>query len=182
MALHGINLPLAALGTEHVIAQAYGPAGLGLTELELEQFFPGPAFLAWNRMSNMDGPFAGPLTKDWRLRRASQMQRVYGRMRELGMTLVLPGFSGHVPCQLMRLYPRMKLAPRPHWQGYNSSCLLDPSDTVHYNLLASQFLSTQAGFFGDTHYYAFDQFNEMSPMENATLDYLRGMSASASTI
>lgn len=37
---------------------------LGLNESELEEFFSGPAFLAWNRMANMD-KFGGPLPQSW---------------------------------------------------------------------------------------------------------------------
>jgi len=78
MALHGINMPLATAGTEHVEALAYG--ALGLTEAELEDFFPGVAFLAWNRMANMDGPFGGPLSPGWRERKGKEMALVYQRL------------------------------------------------------------------------------------------------------
>lgn len=78
----------------------------------------GAAFLAWNRMANMDGPFGGPLSKGWREGRAAAMRAVYGRMRDFGMVLVFPAFSGHLPCALARVFPDMKLSPRPHWQGF----------------------------------------------------------------
>ena len=97
------------------------------------------------------------------------------------MTLTFPGFSGHLPCQLQRIYPDMKLSPRPHWQGFNSSCLLDPSDTVHYKLISRKFLETQTEVYGSTHYYAFDQFNEMEPKADASLSYLQDISTSAYT-
>lgn len=37
---------------------------LGLNQLEIEEFFSGPAFLAWNRMGNMF-KFGGPLPQSW---------------------------------------------------------------------------------------------------------------------
>ena len=107
------------------------------------------------------------------------MRVAYDRMRSLGMTLVFPGFSGHLPCQLQLVFPDMKLSPRPHWQGFNSSCLLDPSDTEHYKLISHKFLEAQSATFGVSHYYAFDQFNEMEPKANATLGYLKGIASSA---
>ncbi len=177
MALHGINLPLATIGTEHVISEAYGPNGLGLTETELLNFFPGAAFLAWNRMSNLDGPWGGPLTKDWRDRRADISAKVFDRMRSFGMSPVLPGFSGHVPCALQRVFPSMKLAPRPKWQEFNSSCLLDPTDP-HFHTIALAFYDAQRRAFGPTRFFAADQFNEMTPADNATLAYLTNQSAS----
>ena len=114
MALHGINMPLAAVGTEHVLAKTYGPSGFGLTETELLDFFPGAAFLGWNRMSDMDGPWSGPLTAAWRKERAAIGNASYTQMRALGMQPILQGFSGHVPCQLARVLPGIKLAPRQH--------------------------------------------------------------------
>ena len=83
LALHGINLPLAAVGYEHVQAKMY--KRLGLTEEEMLDFFPGAGFLGWNRMSDMDGPWSGPLTDDWRLRRAQIGNVTYKMMRALGM-------------------------------------------------------------------------------------------------
>lgn len=37
---------------------------LGLNQSEIEEFFSGPAFLAWNRMGNMV-KFGGPLPQSW---------------------------------------------------------------------------------------------------------------------
>jgi hypothetical protein len=47
MALHGINLPLSFTGQELVWTEVW--KGLGLTDAEIEEFYTGPAFLAWNR-------------------------------------------------------------------------------------------------------------------------------------
>eukprot|EP00947_MAST-08B_sp_MAST-8B-sp1_P004677 g4677.t1 len=176
LALHGINMPLAAVGTEHVLALTYRK--LGLTEAELQDFFPGPAFLGWNRMADMDGPWSGPLTPDWRLRRAQVANATYAAMRSLGMRPVLMGFSGHVPCSLRRVLPDIKLAPRQHWQGFNSSCLLDPADPA-FGTVAGAFMAAQRSAFGDWgsgQYYATDQWNEINPARYDA-EYLRGMSA-----
>jgi len=162
---------------EATLALAYGPSGLGLTEQELLDFFPGPAFLAWNRMANMDGPWSGPLTKAWRDRRAGLSARVFARMRELGMQPVLQGFSGHIPCALQRVFPEMKMAPRPHWNGFNSTCLLDPSDTAHFGRIAEAFYRAQEQLYGTSHLYAADQWNEMEPAPGSSADFLRAQSA-----
>ncbi|KAF7225366.1 transcript variant X2 [Nothobranchius furzeri] len=62
MALNGINLPLAFTGQEALWQEVY--RALGLNESEIEEFFSGPAFLAWNRMANMK-KFGGPLPQSW---------------------------------------------------------------------------------------------------------------------
>jgi alpha-N-acetylglucosaminidase len=69
MALQGINLPLAftgipfqfislfyliyavMLGQEYVWENVF--LSLGLTQAEIDTWFGGPAFLAWNRMGNI---------------------------------------------------------------------------------------------------------------------------------
>ncbi|XP_061667165.1 alpha-N-acetylglucosaminidase isoform X3 [Syngnathoides biaculeatus] len=62
MALNGINLPLAFTGQEAIWQEVY--RALGLNQSEIEEFFAGPAFLAWNRMGNMF-EFGGPLPQSW---------------------------------------------------------------------------------------------------------------------
>ena len=53
MALHGINLPLAAVGQECVWRNIL--AKLGYTKEETNRFIAGPAFLAWWAMNNLEG-------------------------------------------------------------------------------------------------------------------------------
>jgi len=146
LALHGINAPLGAIGTEYVQGVMYSK--LGLTEQELLDFFPGPAFLGWNRMSDMDGPWSGPLSEDWRERRAIIANVTFNQMRSIGMKVIRMGFSGHVPCSIQRLFPNASFAPRQTWQGFNSSCLLDPRDPL-FSKLANLFMETQNYVFGD---------------------------------
>lgn len=45
MALQGINMPMMPLGMEALLTATFN--SLGLTPSQLEDFFPGPAFLAW---------------------------------------------------------------------------------------------------------------------------------------
>lgn len=40
---------------------------LGLNQSEIDAYFTGPAFLAWNRMGNLHG-WAGPLPPAWHLK------------------------------------------------------------------------------------------------------------------
>ena len=65
------------------------------TNMFLLQFFTGPGFLAWHRMGNLKG-FAGPLPADYLSRAEELTRKILTRARELGMTPVLPGFSGQV--------------------------------------------------------------------------------------
>eukprot|EP00941_MAST-03F_sp_MAST-3F-sp1_P002114 g2114.t1 len=176
LALHGYNLPLFALGTEHVQSVAW--KRLGLTESDLETFFPGPAFLAWNEMSDLDGPWSGPLSQTWRERQALIGNATLEKIIKLGMRPVFQGFSGHVPCEFKRVFPNITFAPRQTWQGHNSSCLLDPSDP-HFSKFASTFMQAQRqvfGNYGSGQFYATDQWNEIGPA-SYDKNYLRKQSS-----
>ena len=58
MALHSINTPLSMLGTEWAWRETF-VHDFGLNRSELDDFFPGPAFLPWHWMGNLDGWNAG---------------------------------------------------------------------------------------------------------------------------
>ncbi len=62
MAMNGLNLILSFTGQE--VAWYFSYTLIGLTDEELDQYFSGPAFLAWQRMGNIRG-WAGPLDKGW---------------------------------------------------------------------------------------------------------------------
>lgn len=47
MAMNGYNLPLSFTGQEYVWTQVW--RDLGMTQADLDEWFSGPAFLAWNR-------------------------------------------------------------------------------------------------------------------------------------
>ena len=53
MALHGINMPLAAVGYECVWKNIM--ERLGYSKKDIDDFIAGPAFLAWWEMNNLEG-------------------------------------------------------------------------------------------------------------------------------
>jgi len=174
MALHGINLPLSLTGHEFVWTEVW--KGLGLTDDEIETFFAGPAFMAWNRMGNIQ-KWAGPLTKRWRIEQAALQQKIVRRQREFGMKSVLGAFAGHVPAGLKRIYPRVNLTLSPTWANFGESYrvwLLDPFDHL-FQKISDAFMEAQTRYFGTDHIYNTDTFNEMDP-PSADPAYLAGAS------
>eukprot|EP00300_Choanocystis_sp_HF-7_P024069 c25466_g1_i1.p1 GENE.c25466_g1_i1~~c25466_g1_i1.p1 ORF type:complete len:842 (-),score=191.56 c25466_g1_i1:50-2575(-) len=178
MALSGINLPLAFGGQEWIWTKVYKT--LGLTDDELNQFYSGPAFLAWQRMGNIQG-WGGPLTEKWQSQQATLQKQIVARMRALGIIPVLSAFAGHVPSGLKRLFPNASIAPSSPWGQFNTSYtpvdILDASDDL-FVTIGSMFLSEQAKEFGfGEHIYQCDTFNEMDPT-STDLDYLKNYSRS----
>lgn len=100
MALHGINMPLAAVGTECIWRNML--LRLGYSEEEVGQFIAGPAFLAWWEMNNLEG-WGGPLPLSWYPQQEGLQKKILQRMKEYGMHPVLPGYSGMCPSQAQTL-------------------------------------------------------------------------------
>ena len=82
LALHGVNMPLAIVGTECVWRNML--LKMGYTEEEVGQFIAGPAFLAWWEMNNLEG-WGGPLPLSWYSQQEALQKNILKRMRLLGM-------------------------------------------------------------------------------------------------
>ena len=127
MALHGINMPLAVTGQEAVWQNVYRK--FGLTDEQLAEFFVGPGFLPFGWMGCLDG-WGGPLPQSWIDSHAQLQQKIVARERELGMTPVLQGFTGHVPAALRERFPKAKFQQLPSWCEFPGTQFVDPTDPL----------------------------------------------------
>lgn len=171
MALSGINLPLAFNGQEEIWRRTF--LKLGLNQAEIDPFFSGPAFLAWQRMGNVRG-FGGPLPESWHRQQMELQHKILTRMRDFGMTPVLPAFSGHVPRAMERLFPNTTMA-RTCWQKfkdpYDCPTFVYPNETL-FVTIGKTFLAEYIREFGTNHAYNTDLFNEINP-PSSKLQFLR---------
>ena len=149
MALHGINMPLAAVGHECVWRNIL--LRLGYSEEDVARFIPGPAFMAWWEMNNLEG-WGGPLPKSWYGQQEKLQKQILQRMREFGMKPVLPGYCGMVPSFLSD-------APKQHWNNYVRPNILLPSDE-QFAKYAQIFYEETRKLYGETEYYSMDPFHE----------------------
>ena len=142
-------------------------------QLCYQAFFSGPAFLAWQRMGNIQG-WGGPLDDGWIRSQADLQKQIVARIREFGMINVLPGFAGHVPAALKDLYPNASFSRNSDWGHFNSTYsddyLLQPNDTlfmqlgkIYYQMLMDEY--------GSDHVFNCDTYNEMDP-DSTDLVYL----------
>ncbi|XP_015665976.1 alpha-N-acetylglucosaminidase [Protobothrops mucrosquamatus] len=176
MALHGINMALAFTGQEAIWQRVY--LSLGLKQSEIDEYFTGPAFLAWNRMGNLH-TWAGPLPFSWHQKKLNLQYRILERMRSLGMLTVLPAFSGHVPQGILRVFPQVNATQLGNWSHfdctYSCTYLLSPEDPM-FQVIGTLFLKELIKEFGTDHVYSADTFNEMRPLSSNTT-YLSKASA-----
>ncbi|HEX4850278.1 MAG TPA: alpha-N-acetylglucosaminidase [Puia sp.] len=159
MALHGINMPLAITGEEYTWYKVYKE--LGFNEEDLKDFFSGPSYFAWFWMGNLDG-WGGPLPLSWMKSHAALQEKILKRERDLGMTPVLPAFTGHVPSAFKNKFPKAKLKATNWNNGFGDTYILDSEDPM-FAELGKKFLAEQTASFGTNHLYSADTFNENEP-------------------
>lgn len=155
MALHGINLPLAMVGTDVVWKNVLEE--LGYTREEINAFIAGPGFQAWWLMNNLEG-WGGPNPDSWYERQEELQKRILKRMREYGIELVLPGYSGMVPHNAKdRL--GLNVADPGRWNGYPRPAFLQPTDP-QFERIAALYYREMTRLYGKASYYSMDPFHE----------------------
>ena len=171
MALNGINMPLALTGQNSVWQRVYRK--LGFTDEELETFFSGPAYFNWFWMGNLDG-WGGPLPQSFMDDHEALQKKILFAERTLGMTPVLPAFTGHVPPTFEQKFPDVKVR-KTEWVNFPEVSILDPEEEL-FTEIGKMFIQEQTELYGTDHFYSADTFNENTPPTNDST-YLAQMSA-----
>lgn len=164
MALHGINMPLAAVGTESVWRNML--LKLGYSEEEVGKFIAGPAFLAWWEMNNLEG-WGGPLPLNWYKQQEALQKKILARMKEMGMKPVLPGYCGMVPHDAKQKLG-LNVTDAGRWNSYQRPANLSPTDS-RFAEIADLYYKEQTRLYGKSDYYSMDPFHESG--NDAAVDY-----------
>ncbi len=113
--------------------------------------------------------------KSWMTSHEALQKKILARERELGMTPILPAFTGHVPPTFKDKYPKAKLK-KINWEGrFDDTYILDADDPL-FNEIGNRFMEEQIKTFGTDHLYGADTFNEMYPPSNDSI-YLNNISS-----
>lgn len=160
MALHGINMPLAIVGMESAWRNML--LRLGYTDEEVGDFIAGPAFLAWWAMNNLEG-WGGPLTENWYRDQEQLQKRILTRMRDLGMTPVLPGYCGMMPHDAATRIG-LGVIEGGLWNGYTRPSNLLPTDS-RFDEIADIYYDELTKLYGKSAYYSMDPFHEMGDVD-----------------
>ena len=164
MALHGINMPLAAVGTECVWRNML--LKLGYSEEEVGKFIAGPAFLAWWEMNNLEG-WGGPLPLGWYKQQETLQKKILARMKEMGMKPVLPGYCGMVPHDAKQKLG-LNVTDAGSWNSYQRPANLSPTDS-RFAEIADLYYKELTRLYGKSDYYSMDPFHESG--NDAAVDY-----------
>eukprot|EP01084_Bolivina_argentea_P185787 320330_1 len=174
MAMQGINMPLSFNGQEYIWAKTFAQFGFNTTDLS--SFFSGPGFYAWNRMGNIQG-WGGPLRESEIINQYNLQLQILARMSSFQMIPVLTCFAGHVPDAITTIYPNVDVSPSPPWgafqigtpgEPYCCSLLLNFSDPL-FGKIGAKFIEIQTKYYGTSHVYQCDSFNEEMPPSNDTI-------------
>ena len=155
MALHGINLCLDIVGTDVVWRNVL--LKLGYTKDEANEFVAGPAFQAWWLMNNLEG-WGGPNSDNWYQQRERLQKQIMKRMKELGINVCLPGYSGMVP-QDAKERLGLDVADPGKWNDYKRPAFLQPT-SKRFAEIASIYYKEQQRLYGKADFYSMDPFHE----------------------
>ncbi|WND39576.1 alpha-N-acetylglucosaminidase [Streptomyces sp. BB1-1-1] len=156
LALHGVNEVFVQMGADAVYYETLQE--FGYSEKELRSWIPGPAHQPWWLMQNMSG-FGGPVSERLIQQRADLGRRIANRLRQLGMTPVLPGYYGTVPPGFTERNPTGPVVPQGDWVGFERPDWLDPRSEA-FPRVATSFYRHQRELFGESTMYKMDLLHE----------------------
>ncbi|TKG93883.1 alpha-N-acetylglucosaminidase [Puteibacter caeruleilacunae] len=157
MAMNGINLPLAIVGTEAIWKNTL--ERLDFSKEDIDAFIPGPAFNAWWLMGNLEG-WGGPLSDEYIEQQVVLQRKILTRMKELGMQPVLPGFFGMVPTTLKKKYPNADIRDQGLWAGgFQRPAFLSPTDDLFMEISGIYYEELKK-LYGEVEYFSGDPFHE----------------------
>ncbi|MDE5710845.1 MAG: alpha-N-acetylglucosaminidase [Bacteroides sp.] len=165
MALHGINLPLAVVGTDVVWYNVLSK--LGYSKEEINEFIAGPAFQGWWLMNNLEG-WGGPNPDSWYKQREALQKRILKRMNEYGIHPVLPGYSGMVPHNAKERLG-LNVSDPGLWCGYRRPAFLQPTDP-RFQEIANLYYKEMTRLYGKADFYSMDPFHEGGNTAGVDLD------------
>lgn len=170
MAMNGINMPLCAVGTEAVWFETF--VALGFSDSEALSTISGPAFWAWQLMTNIEG-YLPPKNKKYVYERLELGKKILNRYLEYEMQPIQQGFSGFVPMLMKEKFPNENVIEQKGWSRYPKTAQLDPTDEF-FKKVGTVYLNKMDELFGNHHYIACDPFHEGTPPKQ-TKEYLNAV-------
>lgn len=156
MALNGITTPMAMVGVESVWRNTL--LEFGYDETEIKKFLPGPAYMGWFLMGNLEA-MGGPMSDSWIAKQEKLGRQIADRMREYGMQPVFQSFFGMVPTNFAEKFFEADVVAQGKWQSYDRPAVLNPSDPL-FERMAEVWYAQYEKLYGKTDYWAGDLFHE----------------------
>ncbi|MEU2431765.1 alpha-N-acetylglucosaminidase [Streptomyces sp. NPDC007861] len=156
LALQGCNEVLVTVGQEAVYHRLL--LDFGYSDAEARGWLPAPSHQPWWLLQNLSG-YGGPVSPALIARRTELGRRIAARLRELGMSPVVPGYFGTVPDGFAARNPGARTVPQGSWQALRRPDWLDPRGEV-FARVAAAFYRHQRELFGDIGHFKMDLLHE----------------------
>jgi alpha-N-acetylglucosaminidase len=156
LAASGINAMLVERGTDVVLYRTF--RDFGYSDDEIRHWITLPAHQNWQLMGNLCC-FDEPISRELLDKRMQSARQIIARLRELGITPVLPGYFGIVPDDFSARHPGVHVVAQGMWNGFKRPGWLDPRDPL-FAAVAASFYRHQREVFGDTSIYDMEPFQE----------------------
>lgn len=156
LAESGTNAVLVEQGTDAVLYQTF--RDFGYSDSEIRRWITQPAHQNWQLMDNLCC-FDESISRQLLSKRIQSARRIIGRLRQLGITPVLPGYFGIVPEDFARRHPGAHVVGQGRWNGFDRPGWLDPRDPI-FGAVAASFYRHQRELFGNTSVYDMEPFQE----------------------
>ncbi|NNG36865.1 alpha-N-acetylglucosaminidase [Nakamurella sp. DB0629] len=156
LALHGVNEVFVPVGTEAVYLDTF--TKFGYSKAEMLSWIPQAAHQPWWLLQNISS-FPSPISETVLNQRAALGKQIVGRLDELGMKAVLPGYFGTVPDNFAARNPGAKTVPQGLWCAVQRPDWLDPTNAV-LAAVAKEFYAASKARLGTAGLYKMDLLHE----------------------
>ncbi|MEY9925975.1 alpha-N-acetylglucosaminidase [Catenulispora sp. GP43] len=184
LALHGFTEVLIAAGQDEVYRRVF--TEFGYRSGELDAWIPDASHQPWWLLGNLQGIAGAPGDQagtDSSVRQAgvALVRQAVARLRELGLTPVLPGYLGQVPQGFAARNPGARVLPQGLWDKYQRPDWLDPRDS-YFSRIAESFYRHQDELYGRGTAYKMDLLHEGGssdgiPMGDAAVSVMTALQA-----
>ena len=165
--LSGYNLVLNPIGNECVWAELLQK--FGYTKEEAYANLSAPNYLPWQWMMNLSG-FESNYSDAWFQKQKEICRRFDAKLKQFGMSSVLPGYCGVIPHDFQQKHPNTSVLQQGKWEGFQRPPLLMQNDPL-FEQFAKEYYTLQKALLNsaDVHYYAIDPFHEGGKKRNVDL-------------
>ena len=177
MAMNGINMPLAVVGTQAVWLKTMDD--LGMKEPLALSGLSGPAFWGWQLSNCFDGYL--PQTKRETVEKQIELGRmIIEREKELGMEPILHGFSGYIFRNFIQGKVRARMKKTDEWCLFPAQYQLSVRD-VMFHKIGSMYYRNQKLLLGESKFFMADPFSGHEPVKREG-SFLAGLGTAISKL
>lgn len=160
MAMNGVNMPLCLVGYEAV--WYYTMLKLKINREDSLNFLSSVCYYPQQLEGRLDSFL--PLTDtDFLKARIELGSKILARARELGMSPVTQGFTGHVPKLLKGYFKKAEITPVTQFYKFSNTFRLLPSDPL-FEKIGAALYEKQRELFGESEYYICNPFSSVTPL------------------